>query len=91
MGMPETGDRTRAIEKETEKKNTKLGMVSLRNRVWLHCGFSVGSQLGQSQSLKWDLQRSKELLQPEIKRIHLHNHCQQVHSLAFPVNIPSRV
>lgn len=85
MGMPETRGRTRATEKETEKKNTKLEILSLRNRVWVHCGFAMGYQLGQSQSLKWDLQHSRELLQPEI-RIHLHNHCQQ--AFGFPGQHP---
>jgi len=50
MGMPETRGRTRGTEKETEKKTTKLGTVSLRNRVWLHCGISTSSQLGQHQA-----------------------------------------
>lgn len=89
--MLENRGRTKGTEKETEKKNTKLRIVSLRNRVWLHCGFCTGSRLGQSQSLKRDLQRSRELLQLDIIRIDLHNHCQQVHSLAFPVNILSCV
>lgn len=72
-------------QKRRLRRKTPNWKFCLRNRVWVHCGFAMGYQLGQSQSLKWDLQHSRELLQPEI-RIHLHNYCQQ--AFGFPGQHP---
>lgn len=75
-------------QKSRQDRKTPDAELSLTaNSVWLHCGFSLGSQLGLMQPWKWVAVGQQGAL--TAPGHHLHNECQKVHWLALEAHISS--
>lgn len=75
-------------QKSRQDRKTPGAELSLTvSSVWLHCGFSLGSQISLMQPLKWAPEGQQGPL--TAPGHHLHNECQKMHGLALQAHISS--